>query len=129
MEVLSTCLNKSVNTNEFSFHWRIKEVKLNHLIFADDVFLFCKGDLASVNALMHGVTLFSSISSLHINTSKSQCFLGNVNEDTTVYIMSITGFSRGSFPVKYLGLHLISTKLNSRDCIPLVNKFCDRIEN
>lgn len=128
MEALTACINKNVESSEFSYHWRTKELNLSHLIFADDVFLFCKGDMASVQKIMKGVNEFSKISGLSANISKSRCFFGNVEEGVANDISSATGFARGRLPVSYLGLPLISAKVKSRDCAPLISRFCDRIE-
>lgn len=51
MEILSACLKRSTAVTEFQYHWRCKDVKLHHIIFADDVFLFSHGDMGSVSAL------------------------------------------------------------------------------
>ncbi|KAL0292946.1 UNVERIFIED_CONTAM: putative ribonuclease H protein [Sesamum angustifolium] len=40
----------------FSFHWRCKELGLFQLCFADDLLLFCKADVASVQVLDTGCT-------------------------------------------------------------------------
>lgn len=78
MEVLTSCLKKEVSNPLFKHHWRTNEVDLHHLISADDVFLFCKGEVDSVNLLFRGFHNFSKISGLCINLEKSVCFYGNV---------------------------------------------------
>lgn len=49
MEYLSRLL-KSVE-GSYSFHPRCKTIKLSHLCFADDLMLFCKGDVEYVQVL------------------------------------------------------------------------------
>lgn len=128
MEVLSSCLNNKSRGGDFKFHWRTKEVCLNHIIFADDVFLFSYGNVTSVSALMSGVHQFSSFFWLIPNRAKSQCFLGNIRSEVVDSIIAITGFQRGSFPICYLGLPLITSRLLVRDCHQLVNKISARIQ-
>lgn len=48
MQVRTACLNQTTAAPEFSFHWRTKQSGLSHLIFADVVFLFYKGDIPSI---------------------------------------------------------------------------------
>lgn len=129
MEILSACLVKNVNDDpDFKFHWRTKELSIHHLIFADDIFLFSRGDLRSVNTLMTGVRLFENLSGLAPNCSKSVCFFSNVHDNVIASILEATGFQQGHLPIKYLGVPLITGRLKSRDCSPLVHKICSQIE-
>lgn len=129
MEVLSKCINGASSSDLFIHHWRAKSLDLTHLIFADDVLLFCKGEINSIQQIMSGVTSFSSFSGLKPNVSKSTCFFCNVPYDVQDFALRLTGFSSGILPVTYLGLPLISGKLRLRDCEPLINKFCRKIEH
>lgn len=128
MEVFSACIRKSTDSADFKYHWRAKELKLHHLIFADDIFLFCKGEAASVIALNKGLSLFSSISGLLPNWNKSLCFLSGVSPEVTQQILGIIGFQLGSLQILYLGLPLITSKLRATNCQPLITKLCAKIE-
>ena len=48
MQVLTSLLNGLKNVPGFSFHPHCDKIKLNHLCFADDLFIFCKGNLSSL---------------------------------------------------------------------------------
>lgn len=120
MEVLSACLGKLPQHSNFKFHYQTKPLSITHLIFADDILLFCHGDLTSIELLLSRVQVFSNCSGLLINKAKSHCFFSNVDEGTREHIISATGFQIGSLPIKYLGLPLITTKLSYRACIPLI---------
>ena len=128
MEVLTQCIQLSTSSTDFKFHWRSKEVNLTHMVFADDIFLFCKGETNSVKFLKHGLDLFSDISGLKANWNKSNCFFANTSDDVKNQILQLTGFQCGSLPITYLGLPLITTKLKYQDCRPLLSKICFRIE-
>lgn len=128
MEVLTACLNSTTNLPEFTYHWRTKAAGISHLIFADDLFLFCKGDIASVSALIRGVGKFSAASGLIPNPEKCLCFFGNVNSEVQDYTMQLTGFSRGTLPISYLGLPLVSGKVCMRDCEGLITRICKKID-
>lgn len=129
MEVMTACIKKSVSFSNFSYHWLTKEAAISHLIFADDVLLFCKGNVDSATSLMNGLDLFSNASGLCPNKDKSQVFFGNVPSEIQNSILEVTGFQRGELPIKYLGLPLISTKLKKSDCIPLIQKICRSIDS
>lgn len=126
---MTCCIKKATSNPQFNYHWLAKEASISHLIFADDVFLFCKGDIDSVSTLFQGVQSFSSASGLSPNRQKSHCFFGNVPLDTKLSILDLTGFLEGQLPIKYLGLPLVSTKLNFRDCTPLIIKICSKIDS
>lgn len=77
---------------------------------------------------MKGVQHFSAISGLKVNSEKSSYFFGNVPNSVIDDILHLTGFVRGYFPVTYLGLPLITTKLKARECMPLVLKICAKFK-
>ena len=127
MESLNLCIKRFTDNSNFSYHWRCTDLQLTHLIFTDDLLLFSKGDKDSIELLFKGVQLFSNISGLKANNAKSQCFFSNVDHDTKNFALSFTGLLEGSLPITYLGLPLISSKLNARDCQPLIDKLCNRV--
>lgn len=124
MEVLTTCLKKFTSVRSFKYHWRTQGIELNHMVFADDIFLFCHGELKSVEAMNNGLALFFSLSGLQPNWNKSCCFFANIPAGIQTQILQLTGFQLGVLPIKYLGLPLITSRLNARDCQPLLEKFC-----
>lgn len=103
-------------------------MKLTHVIFADDIFLFCKGDGTSIKAMLDSVARFSTMSGLNANSDKSTCFFCNVSEEVVQQTLDLSGFQLGNFPIKYLGLPLISSRLTKSDCMPLVDRLCGKIE-
>lgn len=82
MEVLTACLKKYTDSPSFSHHWLTKESAITHLIFADDVFLFCEGNVEFVTAIIQGFRVFSNASGLFPNYEKSKCFFGNATSAT-----------------------------------------------
>lgn len=129
MEVFSAFMKKATEKPGFQFHWKTKELGISHLIFADDVMLFCHGHITSINLVLDAVHEFSSVSGLHTNKDKSQCFLANVDDNTRSHAIAKSGFQLGRLPIKYLGLPLITTKLTSRDCTPLIMNLSSRIDS
>lgn len=128
MEVLSACIKNATSNVNFKFHWGAKQLRISHLTFADDVLLFCYANEHSIAALMEGISSFSGISGLYPNKGKCSAFFCNVPTNIVNFALELTGFQKSTLPITYLGLPLISGKLNSRDCLPLVLKLCRRIE-
>lgn len=56
MNILSGILKKPPPS--FDFHWRCKDLKINHLFFADDVLFFARGNKASVEHIMNSISTF-----------------------------------------------------------------------
>lgn len=75
MEYLSRVLNKMSALPDFRFHPMCKGTKLTHLIFADDLMIFCKGNVSSVSRVMEALTHFSEVTGLVANMDKSSIFL------------------------------------------------------
>lgn len=69
MEVFTACIEKYTANPGFKQHWKTKETKPTHITFADNVLLFCKGDLESIKLLIKGLNIFSDIS-----RSGSKCY-------------------------------------------------------
>ncbi|GAA0148020.1 hypothetical protein LIER_07571 [Lithospermum erythrorhizon] len=59
----------------FTFHPKCKKISLNHLLFADDMFLLVGADSQSFRAVQRGLKEFSKISGLHSNFLKAAFIL------------------------------------------------------
>nr|QIA97952.1 hypothetical protein AP_R.00g000480-v1.0.a3 [Amaranthus palmeri] len=124
MDYLSRLMQKQ---NNFSFHPRCKATRITHLLFADDLLMFCRADISSVQSMMRSFQIFSRASGLEANNSKSNVYISGVDDQCKMTILSYLQMEEGSFPFRYLGVPLHSKKLNSRDCRPLVDKIVGRI--
>ena len=128
MEAFSRSLSLAVGRPGFEFHPKCKEVNLSRLCFADDIFLFSKGNASSVQVFMDELSNFESLSGLQVNRRKSAALMAGVSENVKNDILNTTGFAMGRLPLKYLGVPLISTRLTHSDCQPLIDKILLRIQ-
>lgn len=78
MEYLSRVLRKMSDLPDFHYHPMCKSTKLTHLTIADDLMLFCKGNIKSIHRMMEAIDYFSVVSGLLANMDKSHIFLAGI---------------------------------------------------
>lgn len=89
-------------------------------MFADDVMVFF-GSSNSQHGISECLDDFASWSELHTNTAKTKLFTSGLDQSETTAI-STYGFTSGHFPIRYLGLPLMSCKLKISEYAPLMTK-------
>ncbi|XP_062103589.1 uncharacterized protein LOC133814674 [Humulus lupulus] len=103
MEYLTRILSQASHHKEFRYHPLCKNLHLVNLCFADDLILFCKGNVKSVKILFDGFLKFCRCSGLEANLSKSQVFFGGVAAEVCLpKVMGGLGFKEGSLWNKVL---------------------------
>ncbi|XP_062089551.1 uncharacterized protein LOC133796085 [Humulus lupulus] len=129
MEYLTRRLQMAACVPTFRYHPMCKSLNLLNLCFADDLLLFCKGNLASVQVLREALEEFSLVSGLVINTNKSHVYFGGIPADQRQKMATELHLTEGSFPLKYLGVPMRPTKWKHEDCDIIVQKFRMRIHS
>ncbi|KAL2224581.1 UNVERIFIED_CONTAM: Retrovirus-related Pol polyprotein from type-2 retrotransposable element R2DM [Sesamum indicum] len=69
MEYLSRMIKRKTSNSDFNYHPKCEKLKITHLLFADDLMLFSRGDLPSIHILMECLKVFRDVSGLSVNTS------------------------------------------------------------
>ncbi|XP_026419520.1 uncharacterized protein LOC113315459 [Papaver somniferum] len=77
-----------------------------HIMFADDIFLFCNGDRRKLRRLLKILETYQKASELEINLSKSKCFIGGTSNARKIQLAEDCGMILSTFPDKYLGVML-----------------------
>ncbi|XP_074315627.1 uncharacterized protein LOC141651831 [Silene latifolia] len=90
MEVLSRLLRQLPSHHGFSYHPKCVKIKLTHLIFADDLLVFTRGDLPSIQAVDHCLNNFAALSGLRVNPMKSNLYFGGVSLQLKQHILATT---------------------------------------
>ncbi|KAK2980525.1 hypothetical protein RJ640_027084 [Escallonia rubra] len=73
-------LQRIVVGSQFRYHWRCQKDGIFQLAFADDLMLFCRGDLPSVQVLKHGLSVFQQFSGLVPNPNKSHIYIALLDD-------------------------------------------------
>lgn len=129
MEVLARILNEKSLDHQFKFHWTCGKNKIVNLCFADDLMIFCKGHVQSVELIKQGLIEFQVLSGLTPNPNKSHIFFFGCDHHLRRSILEVTQFQEGKLPIRYLGVPLITTKLKAVDCTSLITRITNRIKS
>ncbi|XP_074315612.1 uncharacterized protein LOC141651817 [Silene latifolia] len=98
-------------SSDVSYHPRCSKLKLTHLVFADDLMIFTRGDLPSVQKATAILSTFSHWSGLTANLEKTDIYFGGVHPTVKALILERVGIKEGSFPFRYLGYPINDSRL------------------
>ena len=98
-----------------------------HLLYTDDVPIFCRGTAKNLRNVMHTLSVYGSISSQLVNWSKSSIFFGTSVSSTRICsLQSLVGIQIGRFPFSYLGVPLFRGKARKSILMPITNKILSK---
>ncbi|XP_074293131.1 uncharacterized protein LOC141620062 [Silene latifolia] len=127
MEYLSRILKIAALQDSFRFHPMCSHLKLNHLLFADNLLMFRKGTESFILWILKSFATFSAASCLNMNKSKSEIYFNGTAASTVTNILQVSGFTRGTLPFKYLGIPISSKNLTKNEGMKLLDKLVARI--
>ncbi|XP_019253939.1 PREDICTED: uncharacterized protein LOC109232639 [Nicotiana attenuata] len=129
MEYFTRIMNLVAMQEDFAFHTKCKVLQMNHLCFANDVLMFCKGEYQAIVLMLRGLQSFSNASGLTTNAAKSNIFSASMEEQDLQNLCELTGYKRGTLPFRYLGVPISPKKLTIMDCEVLVDKMTVKIKS
>ncbi|KAL0455462.1 UNVERIFIED_CONTAM: LINE-1 reverse transcriptase [Sesamum latifolium] len=97
------------NAATFQFHWKCKELGILNLCFADDVLIFCSGNVQSTSTIKDTLAEFAGMSGLQVNPSKSQIILSKAVQTERQAILDLMGFQESSHQVSWSSINLFTT--------------------
>lgn len=122
-EVLSRGISKLVENGHLQL---IKGTRHNalpsHILYADDVMLFCKGTSQNIQILSDFFTRYAQISGQIINAQKSTLYVGSMTHARLMNIANTLGFMVGTLPFIYLGVPIFKGKPKAAYFQPVVDK-------
>lgn len=127
MNVVSKLLDKAALDRQIGYHPRCKNMQLTHLCFADDIMIFSDGKARSIDGILQVFKNFAAGAGLKISIEKSTIYLAGVTVSSRNEIVARFPFGSGSFPVRYLGLPLLTKRMSLLDCLPLLETIRTRI--
>ena len=129
INVLSQMLDKAAEKNLFGYHSRCKNIQLMHLCFADDLMVFTDGTKRSVESVLRIFEEFTTMSGLKISLEKSTLYIAGTTHNQQEEILNSFPFAFGLFPVRYLGLPLLTKRMTVTDYLPLIEKTRKRMSS
>lgn len=129
MEALSSLLVKAADSGRIRPHPKCSSPKVTHLLFADDLLIFSNGSRWSLTGICSVMKKFKQISGLSINPEKSQIFFGGYEDIAAQVLADLSGFSRGSFPTRYLDFPLNSSRITMATLQPFIDKVTRKLHS
>lgn len=129
MEVLSRMLDKAEIDGSFRLHPLCSSPKLTHLLFADDLLVFFDGTSASTDGIKAVMNQFKDWSGLDTNESKSEIFYGGYSATQASALTLLSGFRRGAFPTRYLGLPLSPKRISAATLQPFIDRITSKLHS
>ncbi|KAL9666259.1 hypothetical protein QQ045_000585 [Rhodiola kirilowii] len=127
MEVLSRIIGQIRQSNEFEFHPKCARISLSHLMFADDVIIFSKAEVGSLQKIKEALDRFHGWSGLEVNINKSEMYFGGCDVAEKSVLAHAAGVQIGKLPFSYLGVLIDGRSLRSQAYEGIIAKMTGKI--
>lgn len=127
VEYLTRSLLHTRNSGMFKFHPKCKKLKIINLCFANNLMLLCKAEEGSLQCIKKQLEAFAETTGLEANPSKSQIFFGGVEITKQNKLVELLQMEIGMFPVRYLGVPLVASRLGVKHYKSLIERITGRI--
>ncbi|GAU27921.1 hypothetical protein TSUD_160160 [Trifolium subterraneum] len=122
-DVLSRAITKLVTQGNVNLIKGTRNFKIpSHSFYADDLLVFCKGNLSGLKTLNDLFDKYALESGQVINTSKSTIFSGSITPGRLNLIVQLLNFKLGSLPFIYLGVPIFRGKPKTCHLQPVADK-------
>ncbi|XP_026399658.1 uncharacterized protein LOC113295544 [Papaver somniferum] len=106
-DVLSRNITKLFMEKKMSHMVTRGGISSTHLFFADDIMIFCKGNLKSLHNLVDVLGKYQTASGQTVCRQKSKIYYGGGYLSRRAYLAEYLGMSVATFPNRYLGVQII----------------------
>lgn len=119
MQNFTSIIDEKVGSGDIKLYKLHGARAVSHLVYADDLVVFCKARANSLSAVKSVFDIFAKSTGLGVSERKSEVFFSCATNNREE-LRQILGYREGVFPTKYLGLPLSPRMLTSRDCKRLI---------
>ncbi|MCH80179.1 ribonuclease H protein [Trifolium medium] len=122
-DVLSRGISLLVSQGKFSLINCTRNFNIpSHSFYADDLLLFCKGNVVGLKAIKCLLDDYALNSGQVVSNSKSTIFSGAISPSRLNTIVQLLNFSVGALPFLYLGVPIFKGKPKSSHLQPIADK-------
>lgn len=129
-EVLSKALNSLVEDTQFVGYGLPKwSANLNHLAYADDAIIFASTNKYSLEKIMSILQKYEVQLGQKVNKNKSSYYLPqNAASNMKHLVEECTGFTRGHFPLIYLGCPITHARKRKEHYADLIKRVKTKLQ-
>lgn len=128
MEVLTRYMKTKYTSGQIRYHPKCKLTNVTTLMFADDIMIFTKPHLPSIQCVISTLSDFYNMTGLLLNCSKSRISFAGITSQLSLSLLQITGLQCMVSNMTYLGLPLLTSILKLADCLPLYSKIVSLLD-
>ncbi|XP_058783502.1 uncharacterized protein LOC131658194 [Vicia villosa] len=122
-DVLSRVISKLVSDNKVKLMHASRNVMFpSHTLYADDIILFSRGCISSIEAFKGLFSYYAECSGQVCNPSKSVIYAGSMSNDRHSLLANLVGFCKGQLPFYYLGVPIFKGRPKAIYFQPLADK-------
>ncbi|WJX12769.1 hypothetical protein P8452_03227 [Trifolium repens] len=122
-DVLSRSISRLVSQGKLNLIKGTRQVYVpSHSFYADDLMIFCKGNIAGLKHLKELFNRYALESGQLINNAKSTIFSGSISHRRLQTIVELLNFKVGSLPFNYLGVPIFKGKPKVSHLQPIADK-------
>jgi ribonuclease HI len=122
-DVLSRSISKLVSQGTLQLIKGTRNVCIpSHSFYADDLMIYCKGNLTGLRALKELFLKYASESGQCVSHSKSTIYSGSITPRRLDIIVALLNFKVGTLPFTYLGVPVFKGKPKSCHLQPIADK-------
>jgi len=101
----------------------------SHIMYVDDVMIFCKGKVSSVEAHIDIFKRYAECSGQCINPTKSTIYSGSISRGRLEHLVNILGFNSSNLPFNHLGVPIFKGKLKASHLQLIADKIKTKLKD
>lgn len=122
-EALSRGIDKLVEEGKVKLITSSRNIQVpSHCFYADDIMIYCKGNIGSLEALRDFFTKYVNSAGQVISYRKSTIYSGGISPTRLQNIINLLGFTVGTLPFNYLGVPIFKGRPKACYLQPIADK-------